>query len=103
MKRLRDVAREVWDLSSDGCTMAPDLDLYPCCKKHDFHYRNHHLTGIPRRTADAEFRQCVTRRRGAALGWVYWLGARLLGWPAYYDLTPRAARQSVEEGFGWYA
>ncbi|NIP61763.1 MAG: hypothetical protein GWN01_02560 [Nitrosopumilaceae archaeon] len=103
-KKIRDIAREVLDFSTDGCTMAPDLDFFPCCDKHDFAYRNNHITGISRWDADWEMKECIKKRpKGKYLAWIYWLGARVLGWAAFYDFTPKATKQSIEGGFGWYS
>ncbi len=82
MKRARivDVARAIWDLSSDGCSMAPDLDIGACCRRHDFHYRN---GTVSRHEADALLRECITAHGYRLLPWLYWAGVRLFGRRSY--------------------
>ena len=69
------------DLSSDGCSGAPDFDFRQCCVEHDYYYRNPvERTGVSRSAADAKLRRCIAARGRPVLSWAYWVSVRALGW-----------------------
>lgn len=97
--------KEIWNLSTDGCSFSPDLNFRNCCVEHDFHYRN---CDIPRALADKKLRECMAKRVGVlpqfylkkyrkiklpwvrtkkanwiVLPWIYWIGVRIFAWNCY--------------------
>ncbi len=82
---LTETTAIIRDLTTDGCSFAPDLNIRPCCNHHDYHYRN---ATMSRATADRLLRQCIGQQgigfyRYRLLPWVYWLAVRLFGWLYY--------------------
>ena len=72
------------DLSTDGCTGAPDLWFRSCCVAHDLAYRNPEV-GHTRVKADRNLWRCIRNKThgGVILASVYWLGVRLFGGRAW--------------------
>ena len=70
-----------WDMTSDGCSMSPDLVHKKCCDKHDFYYRNpESKTGITRWQADNILYKCMRKcYKTPILPAIYWLGVRIGG------------------------
>lgn len=69
------------ELSSDGCTMAPDLNFRGCCEQHDMYYST---DVINRWEADKLLRLCIKSKGYPILSWVYWIAVRMFGWVPYY-------------------
>lgn len=88
-RHLRRTLRRLWaSAADDGCTAAPDLIFYACCRQHDRDYQTHaDQLGRPinRAEADRRLRRCMQiTARGAPLfyrllPWVYWAAVRIAG------------------------
>ena len=87
---LVEKVKYIGDFVSDGCSMSPDLTFSDCCEVHDLEY----ITGVDRRVADKNLRECIRSKGYPFLCWVYWLGVRLGGWWGYY-FGPSAKRREV--------
>lgn len=68
--------------SNDYCSFVPDLDLSICCKIHDIQYRK--SSQMSRFEADRNFKKCMIEHGRPVVGWVYYVGVRLLGWLFYH-------------------
>jgi deferrochelatase/peroxidase EfeB len=71
---------------SDGCTGVRDFGVRHCCVAHDRDYW-YGRTSQDRAAADRELRWCIQAEGGAfywCLGWVRWVGVRLLGRRAFW-------------------
>ena len=78
--KLARILKQRIDVSSDGCSGAPDFGFTKCCVEHDYYYRNpQELTGVSRQEADRRLRKCISDKAGA-ISWVYWGAVRLFGW-----------------------
>lgn len=77
---------------SDGCSVAPDLDVGACCEAHDLRYWRGGSCD-ERRSADAELAACIRARGHPLLAKLYFVGVRIGGAP----LWPTPWRW----GFGW--
>jgi len=82
------------DLTSDGCSNAPDFNFTKCCKEHDYYYRNPvELTGVSRAEADRRLRRCIRSHWGGpVMPWIYWGAVRLFGWIPW-NKAGKAARE----------
>jgi hypothetical protein len=77
---------------SDGCSLAPDLNIRACCERHDQAY----WAGgscEQRREADQQLRECMSHNGRPLLASLYYAGVRVGGSP----LWPFPWRW----GFGW--
>jgi hypothetical protein len=75
--------RAIVQLNSDGCTLAPDLNIRRCCERHDYYYRHSgkfRYCSVTRREADRLLLDCMQAQDYRFLAWVYWAAVRLFGW-----------------------
>jgi len=75
------IINQAHDLTTDGCSMSPDMDFRACCAEHDFYYRND--VGLTRKEADAELFRCINRRSKFPVAAFYWAAVRLFGKKAW--------------------
>jgi len=89
------VAREAYEMGSDGCTLVSEL-YHPCCLEHDLGYRIgldprvayklgwEHAPLISRAEVDKRFRQCMQQMSPAGkwspVSWLRWAGVRIGGY-----------------------
>lgn len=88
-----DQLKRAWRyLRGDGCTGAPDLTYYQCCRGHDADYRlGHDENGdkITRAQADNRLFMCMLKTgKVPVLGtviipFVYWSFVRVIGWKVW--------------------
>jgi hypothetical protein len=82
---LKEDCKIAWDMTSDGCSMSPDLAHKDCCDEHDHAYRNPPaLTGVSRLQADNKLFKCMMKKyKTPIFPIIYWLGVRIGGCTAW--------------------
>jgi len=66
-------------IKAGRCTMAPELNVTPCCLAHDEAY----LKGgsaADRKAADIALRTCMRSKGQKVACWIYYFAVRIFGW-----------------------
>lgn len=79
-KALAKHGKNAFDLSTDGCSAAPDFNFSDCCKEHDFAYRNGTQS---RYAADWDLAKCIWHKGHPDIAIIYYLVVRAVGFLSY--------------------
>lgn len=67
----------------NGCSRVPDGNFKSCCDLHDLAY---YVGGSLRDKwrADRGLAECIAKRQGKPVGWLYFAGVTLFGWTPWH-------------------